>query len=45
MTFGRYKNKSLKWIKQYDSEYLGWLKKNEYVQANMTKLKEELATL
>lgn len=31
LTFGKYKNKSLSWIKANDKKYIYYLKKNEYV--------------
>lgn len=38
MTFGKYKNKSISWIKENDSKYIYYLKSNEYVQTKLNDL-------
>jgi uncharacterized protein (DUF3820 family) len=40
MTFGKYKNKPLSWIIENDSKYILYLKGNDYVKENLTKLYE-----
>ena len=38
MTFGKYKNKSLNWIKQNDEKYILYLKTNDFVKDKMINL-------
>ena len=38
LNFGKYKNKSLTWIKQNDKKYIDYLKKNDYVKNKMESL-------
>jgi uncharacterized protein (DUF3820 family) len=38
MSFGKYKGKSLDWIKENDYKYIFYLKKNDYVKDKMPKL-------
>jgi hypothetical protein len=45
LTFGKYKNKSLDWIFNNDKFYIEYLKKNDYVSANLKELKERLNKL
>lgn len=40
MTWGKYKNKSLDWIKTSDRPYLEWLRRNEFVIEKCPKLLE-----
>jgi uncharacterized protein (DUF3820 family) len=42
LTFGKYKNKSLKWISENDKKYILYLKGNDYVKNNLTNLYEEV---
>lgn len=45
MTWGRFKGKTLAWIQTKNPAYLEWLLKNEFVNSNCPKLKEELKKL
>jgi uncharacterized protein (DUF3820 family) len=45
MSFGKYKNKSLKWIYDTDKKYIHYLKNNEYVKSKMNNLLDFLNTL
>jgi uncharacterized protein (DUF3820 family) len=45
MRFGKYKNKTIVWIKNNDPKYIDWLQKNEYVIGNCPKLVKELEAL
>lgn len=45
MTFGKYKNKSLKYINENDKKYINYLKFNEYVINNLDELYTELMKL
>jgi uncharacterized protein (DUF3820 family) len=45
MRFGKYKNKTINWIKSNDPKYIDWLQKNEYVKSNCPKLMKDLAEL
>jgi uncharacterized protein (DUF3820 family) len=45
MTFGKYKHKTIKQIQTIDPDYLEWLKKNEFIQTKMPKLKAEVDEL
>ena len=38
LTFGKYKNKSLSWIKENDEKYIYYLKTNDYVKDKMVNL-------
>lgn len=38
LTFGKYKNKPLSWIKENDAKYIYYLKSNEYVQTKLDDL-------
>lgn len=40
MSFGKYKNKSLDWIKINDPKYIEYLKNNEFVISKLDKLYE-----
>jgi len=42
LTFGKYKNKSLSWIKENDLKYIDYLQKNEYVKSKMVDLHNAL---
>ena len=42
MTFGKYKNKPLNWIKKNDEKYLLYLQKAEYIKDKMPKLSKLL---
>jgi uncharacterized protein (DUF3820 family) len=42
MSFGKYKGKPLEYIKRIDFQYIQYLKKNDYVQSKMLKLKKLL---
>lgn len=42
MTWGKYKGKSIQWIKTKNYGYLEWLLKNPFVESNCPKLKKEL---
>ena len=42
LTFGKYKNKSVSWIKENDLKYIDYLKKNEYVKTKMVELHNAL---
>lgn len=45
MTWGKYKSKSISWIKKNDEGYISWLLKNQFVADNCPKLKKELVDL
>ena len=38
LNFGKYRNKSLAWIRENDIKYIDYLKKNEYVKSKMEDL-------
>jgi uncharacterized protein (DUF3820 family) len=42
MTWGKYKNKTLKQINEIDNFYITWLKNNQYVDEKCPRLKKEL---
>ena len=45
MTWGKYKGKSISWIKKTNYGYIEWLLKNQFVNENCPKLKKELVEL
>jgi len=45
LTWGKYKNKSLKAINSLDPNYIDWLRKNQFVIDKCPRLVEELAQL
>jgi uncharacterized protein (DUF3820 family) len=46
MTWGKYKqSRSVQWIFDNDKSYFKWLIKNEFVNTNCSKLKDELIKL
>lgn len=45
MNWGKYKNKTVKWIHMNDPKYIIWLQTNEYVRDNCKKLKEAVSLL
>ncbi|ETM45285.1 hypothetical protein L914_09585 [Phytophthora nicotianae] len=45
MTWGKYKGKTILQIQRIDSNYIQWLKKNEFVNENMPQLKSALGEL
>ncbi|ETL38882.1 hypothetical protein L916_09619 [Phytophthora nicotianae] len=45
MTWGNYKGKTILQIQRIDSNYIQWLKKNEFVNENMPQLKSALGEL
>ena len=45
MTWGKYKSRSIKWIKTHDYSYFEYLLKNKFVNENCPKLKNELLEL
>ncbi|EGZ30662.1 hypothetical protein PHYSODRAFT_468556 [Phytophthora sojae] len=45
MTWGKFKGRTIKQIQAIDSNYIEWLKKNEFVNQKMSKLKGALAKL
>ncbi|DBA00572.1 TPA: hypothetical protein N0F65_007701 [Lagenidium giganteum] len=42
MRWGKYKNKSIKWINENDKQYFGWLSHNEYVSKKCPSLSKDL---
>lgn len=42
MTWGRYKNKTIQFIKDNDVDYFNWLLNNTFVKSNCGKLLQEL---
>jgi len=45
MTWGKYRGKSIAWIKKNNYGYIEWLLKNSFVNTNCPKLKTELVEL
>jgi len=45
MTWGKYKNKTLKQIQTIDPNYIEWLSKNDFVNTKIPKLKSEVDEL
>jgi uncharacterized protein (DUF3820 family) len=45
MTWGKFKGRTIRWIKAKDEGYFEWLRKNEFVDTNCKKLKAELISL
>ncbi|POM66508.1 Hypothetical protein PHPALM_17626 [Phytophthora palmivora] len=42
MKWGRFKNKSVKWIFDHEKQYFNWMCKNEYIKNKCPSLKENL---
>ncbi|ETK92382.1 hypothetical protein L915_04241 [Phytophthora nicotianae] len=45
MTFGKYKGKTIKQIQVIDDNYIEWMKKNDFINDKMPKLKAALDEL
>ncbi|GMF65604.1 unnamed protein product [Phytophthora lilii] len=45
MTWGKYKNRTIKQIQKIDPNYLDWLSKNDFVKSKCPKLKTEVDAL
>ncbi|GMF33847.1 unnamed protein product [Phytophthora lilii] len=45
MTWGKYRNKTIKQIQVLDPNYLEWLSKNDFVKTKIPKLKTEVDEL
>jgi uncharacterized protein (DUF3820 family) len=45
MSWGKYKGRTIKWIRGKDEGYIQWLLSNEFVHTNCKKLKAELLLL
>lgn len=45
LTYGKYKGRSIKQVKQIDPNYLEWLKKSKFVAETLPKLVDEINNL
>jgi uncharacterized protein (DUF3820 family) len=45
LTWGKHKNKTIKWIFDNDKQYFNWLAKNQYVKDKCPKLFESIQNI
>lgn len=45
LTWGKHKNRTIKWIHEQDKQYFSWLSGNDYVKQNCKKLYAEIEAL
>lgn len=45
LTWGKWKNRTIKWVFDNDKQYFNWMKKNEYIKTKCPKLFESIQEL
>lgn len=45
LTWGKHKNKTIKWVFDNDKQYFKWMSKNEYIRDECKKLFSEIQSL